>query len=191
MVRRVLSILLAAFALTACGGGSGGGGSLPAPVPSTPAKSPTPVATPPPPPGNVAASQSLGAAGGSVTASNGAVSGTVTFPAGELASNATVSLTVFDAASFPRTLQSLKRSTLSIPTGGTLLGGFIVDTGGVAITSPLQLKLVTAAPASGLVIRLAGSLSNASFFDVDTATAASGAVTNDGYRLTTERKLCD
>ena len=152
----VASAGFCALALGACGGG-GSGGSIPA---ASTGSLPAPV---------VSTSKSLVAtAGGSIVLSlpdHGTLA--LTVPAGALASNATVTLSAY--ASVP-----------GLPQGSTSLGGFAVDTGGVALNKRLSVSETPATTPSSSTLRLAlwSPTRNASS-DVDTATLANGALVND------------
>ena len=147
---------ICALALGACGGG-GSSGSIPA---TTPTSIPSPSAS---------TSKSIAAAtGGTVTLAlpNGN-SVKVTIPPAALVSDATVTLDSY--ASAP-----------GLPSGATLLGAFSVDTGGVALYSRLTASETIASAPSSPALRLAlWSPNRNSSTDVDTATYANGAVTNN------------
>jgi hypothetical protein len=159
--------------LAACGGGSGGSG------PPGPIATPIPTPTPTPVPVSAAAAAAITTSGGTVTTTLLGQTATVTVPANALAGNANVTLTLFAAAGLPRTFASTKRSTQSLPAGSTFIGAVSVDTGTAVLLKPLSLKITANAPATGTVVRLAGSITG-TFNDVDTATFASGAISNDG-----------
>jgi hypothetical protein len=160
MLKRRLAAVLISLGLAGCGGSGG--------------------STPPPPPTTITTTQSIAAAsGGSISATLNGESVKVTIPAGGLSADATVSLSVYQQSALPTTFQSLVRRTQSLPTGASFITGFIVSTGSATLTKAMSITATAAAPAAGTVQRLAAA-NGGTFGDVDTATYASGSVTNDG-----------
>lgn len=152
--------------------GCGGGGSAPPPF-----------NTGNPLPTSVTQTQSIGPAGGSVTATLGQNAVTVNVPAGALAATTAVSLTVYTSGASPRALHGNTRSTRSIGADGVLLVPFSVATNpATTLIKPLQASLVTPAAAAGSVFRLAG-FGSPGADDVDTVSWANGTATSDLNKL--------
>jgi len=100
---------------------------------------------------------------------------TVSVPAGAVAGETSIMITLYAPSALPRTFQSVARRHLSVPAGATILGGIAVNAG-VALAAPLSLSLTATQPASGTSIMIAGSsAAGSSFVDVDTTTYAGGA----------------
>lgn len=168
------AMLTAATALTiaACSSGGSSGGYTP--PSTTPTPKPTPAAL---------QQQSVSStSGGTVSASlPGGGTLSVQVPANSLSTNATITIYAYTSLSQMQTTTSLRRrnTASSVPSGGTFLAGFAIDTGGANLLKPLQVtETLQGAVPSGDVLRVA-HFGTSGYTDVDTATATASAAAND------------
>jgi hypothetical protein len=160
-VRHVAALAITVLAAAGCGGG-GGGGAL--------------FNTGSPPPTQSTQSGSVGASGGSVSVTLGAQTVTITAPNGALSGTGTLSITLYAPSAAPTALSKV-RKTKTIAADATLLSEFTVTLTGATLIKPLAASFTIGGPASGDIFRLAGD--GTKFDDVDTVSWANGTATTD------------
>ncbi|HEY0613222.1 MAG TPA: hypothetical protein VGC96_01220 [Candidatus Elarobacter sp.] len=160
--RRAAAYLCAALLLSACGGGGS------SPPPSNTGSAPTTSAS---------KASVIGPSGGSVSTAVGALTATLTVPAGAVAAGTNFTITIYAPGTGPHALASTARKTQAVSPGGVEIADVVIDSGGATILLPLTLSLAGAGgPPPGDVARLAGYNAGA-FDDVAVVSYASGTYT--------------